>query len=179
MKPPRTETGEIDHSKAEFPLFDLIMKKLQLEVLYEEESGAIRVFSTLPATRKSSTIRDVSRMKKETLMQICGASAKMLLSLEPDNENTFAISDVREAIALAASGRRSATALAIGLMAAIIVMPIPFGNLLPAVALVFIGLGLVFRDGLAVILGLLMSCVALAATTGLLLMGWARRSQRL
>jgi hypothetical protein len=107
VKPPRTETGEIDHSKAEFPLFDLIMKKLQLEVLYEEESGAIRVFSTLPATRKSSTIRDVSRMKKETLMQICGASAKMLLSLEPDNENTFAISDVREAIALAASGRRS------------------------------------------------------------------------
>lgn len=44
-------------------------------------------------------------------------------------------------------------------MAAIIVMPIPFGNLLPAVALVFIGLGLLFRDGVAVILGLLMSGV--------------------
>ena len=38
-------------------------------------------------------------------------------------------------------------------MAGIVVMPIPFGNLLPAVALVFIGLGLVFRDGVAVILG--------------------------
>lgn len=73
---------------------------------------------------------------------------------------------------LATSGRRSATALAVGLMAAIVVMPIPFGNLLPAVALVFIGLGLVFRDGLAVILGLLMSGVALVATTGLLLMAW-------
>lgn len=67
------------------------------------------------------------------------------------------------------SGRRSATALAVGLMAVIVVMPIPFGNLLPAVALMFIGLGLVFRDGVAVILGLLMSAVALIATTGLLL----------
>jgi len=73
---------------------------------------------------------------------------------------------------LAISGRRSATALAVGLMAAIVVMPIPFGNLLPAVALVFIGLGLVFRDGVAVILGLLMSGVAMVATTGLLLMAW-------
>lgn len=78
---------------------------------------------------------------------------------------------------LATSGRRSATALTVGLMAAIIVMPIPFGNLLPAVALVFIGLGLVFRDGVAVILGLLMSGVALLATTGLLLMAWVWGSE--
>ena len=35
---------------------------------------------------------------------------------------------------LAISGRRSATALAVGLMAGIVVMPIPFGNLLPALA---------------------------------------------
>ena len=40
------------------------------------------------------------------------------------------------------------------------------------VALVFIGLGLVFRDGVAVVVGLLMSGVALVATTGLLLMTW-------
>lgn len=78
---------------------------------------------------------------------------------------------------LAPSGPRSATAVAIGLMASIVVMPIPFGNLLPAVALVFIGLGLVFRDGLAVILGLLLSVVAVLATTGLLLMAWVWGSQ--
>ncbi len=78
---------------------------------------------------------------------------------------------------LAMSGRRSATALAVGLMAAIVVLPIPFGNLLPAVALVLIGLGLVFRDGLAVILGLLMSGVALVATTGLLLVAWVWGSE--
>lgn len=78
---------------------------------------------------------------------------------------------------LATAGRRSATALAVGLMAAIVVMPIPFGNVLPAVALVFIGLGLVFRDGVAVILGLLMSGMAMVATAGLLLMAWVWGSE--
>lgn len=73
---------------------------------------------------------------------------------------------------LATAGRRSVTALVIGLMAAIVVMPIPFGNLLPAIALVLIGLGLVFRDGVAAILGLAVAGVALAATVGLLLMAW-------
>lgn len=67
---------------------------------------------------------------------------------------------------------RSALAAAVGSMAIIVVLPIPFGNLLPALALMLIGLGLVFRDGIAVILGLLMSGVALVATTGLLLMAW-------
>ena len=78
---------------------------------------------------------------------------------------------------LAIPGRRSPTALAVGLMAGIVVMPIPFGNLLPAVALVLIGLGLVFRDGVAVILGLLMSGLALVATTGLLLIAWVGGSE--
>jgi hypothetical protein len=73
---------------------------------------------------------------------------------------------------LASVGRRSATALAVGLMAAIVVMPIPFGNVLPALALMLIGLGLVFRDGVAVVLGLLLSGLALVATTGLLLIAW-------
>lgn len=104
---PRTPTGEIDHSKTEFPIHERILKLLQLEVLYEEESGAIRVFSTLSTTRKASTIRDISRLKKDHLIQICGAAAKVILSLEPDNETTFSLSDVREAIALAASGRRA------------------------------------------------------------------------
>lgn len=73
---------------------------------------------------------------------------------------------------LAMSDRRSVMPLAVGLMAAIIVMPIPFGNVLPALALVLLGLGLVFRDGVAVILGLMMSGVALLATVGLLLLAW-------
>ena len=78
---------------------------------------------------------------------------------------------------LASAGRRSGIAIAVGLMAAIVVMPIPFGNVLPALALSFIGLGLVFRDGVAVLLGLLLSGVAGVATTGLLLMAWVWGSE--
>jgi hypothetical protein len=62
-------------------------------------------------------------------------------------------------------------------MAAIVVMPIPFGNVLPALGLMFIGLGLVLRDGAAVVVGLLMCGVALVATTGLLLMAWVWGSE--
>lgn len=55
-------------------------------------------------------------------------------------------------------------------MAFLVLMPIPFGNVLPALALMLIGLGLVCRDGVAGNLGLLMAGVALAATIGVLLM---------
>ena len=58
-------------------------------------------------------------------------------------------------------------------MAAVVVMPIPFGNLLPAAALVLIGLGMVFRDGLVTMLGLLTAGLALCVTLGLLAMAWA------
>lgn len=69
---------------------------------------------------------------------------------------------------------RSMTALSVGLMATILVMPIPFGNLLPAIALAFLGLGLIFRDGVAVVVGQAICVAAVFATTGLLLMvlGW-------
>lgn len=70
---------------------------------------------------------------------------------------------------IASTGRRSFVALAVGAMAAVIVMPIPFGNVLPSLALMLVGLGLVFRDGVAVALGLLMSVMAMAVTFGLLL----------
>lgn len=74
---------------------------------------------------------------------------------------------------LASPGRRSATAAAIGLMAFLVVLPIPFGNVLPALALMLIGLGLVFRDGVAVVLGQITAGLALLVTAGLILMAWA------
>ncbi len=78
---------------------------------------------------------------------------------------------------LASPGSRSWTAAAIGLMAFIVVLPIPFGNVLPALASMLIGLGLVFRDGVAVVLGLLMAALALCVTAGLMLMAWAWGSE--
>ncbi len=73
---------------------------------------------------------------------------------------------------LASAKGRSWTAAAIGLMALIVVMPIPFGNVLPALALILIGLGLVFRDGVAVVLGLAMAALAMCVTAGVMLMAW-------
>ena len=73
---------------------------------------------------------------------------------------------------LAMPGARSFTAAAIGLMAVVVVLPIPFGNVLPALAMMFIGLGLVFRDGLAVVLGFVTAGLALCVTAGLMLMAW-------
>ena len=73
---------------------------------------------------------------------------------------------------LASAEGRSWTAAAIGLMALIVVMPIPFGNVLPALALMLIGLGLVFRDGVAVVLGLAMAALAMCVTAGVMLMAW-------
>ena len=73
---------------------------------------------------------------------------------------------------LASADRRSWNAAAIGLMAVIVVLPIPFGNVLPALAMMLIGLGLVFRDGVAVLFGLAMAGLALFVTAGLMLMAW-------
>lgn len=73
---------------------------------------------------------------------------------------------------LAAVRKRSLLALAVGLMAMVVILPIPFGNVLPALALTLIGLGLVFRDGVAAVMGLLVSALALAFTAGLGLLAW-------
>ena len=78
---------------------------------------------------------------------------------------------------LASAGRRSWTAAAIGVMAFIVVLPIPFGNLLPALAMMLIGLGLIFRDGIAVVLGLVTAGLALFVTAGLMLMAWISGSE--
>lgn len=100
----KTEAGEIDYSQVKHPVQEKILKMLQIEVLYENEEGAIRVFSSL--LRKSSWIRHVERLKREILIQICGAPAKVHISAEPDGDDTFSITDVKEAIAMAAATRR-------------------------------------------------------------------------
>ncbi len=54
-------------------------------------------------------------------------------------------------------------------MAAVIILPLPLGNVLPAVSLLLLGLALVFRDGLAVILSTLFAGLTVAYTGAL---GW-------
>lgn len=103
---PRNEAGEIDYSKASYPIQESILRRLQIEVLYESESGQIRLYSWL--LRKSSWIRapQVDKMRKEKLVQICGAPAMECISSDPDGNTSWKIEDVRTAIALIASARR-------------------------------------------------------------------------
>ena len=49
------------------------------------------------------------------------------------------------------------------LMALIIFLPIPLGNLFPAVSLLMFGLGLLTRDGLMLVLSLLLGLAGLSA----------------
>lgn len=50
----------------------------------------------------------------------------------------------------------------IAAMALVILLPLPLGNVLPALSLVLLGLGWAYRDGLALLLSLLVGAAALA-----------------
>jgi hypothetical protein len=62
--------------------------------------------------------------------------------------------------------------LFIFIMAVLIALPIPFGNVLPGLAIFFVALGLAQRDGVAVAGGLLSGAAAIAFTAFILLGGW-------
>lgn len=54
------------------------------------------------------------------------------------------------------------------LMAFLLILPIPLGNLLPGISILLISLGLIERDGLCVALGLVMSVVSVVYLQGLI-----------
>ena len=64
-------------------------------------------------------------------------------------------------------GHRVWLAPFVAAMALIIFMPIPFGNVVPATALVLIGLGLVFEDGLAMLAGVVLGVALVGVLAGL------------
>ena len=66
---------------------------------------------------------------------------------------------------------RIAFALPILLMAITIALPIPLGNFAPALALIVIALGFIARDGLAVLVGLIATALALLWTAAILIFG--------
>ena len=74
---------------------------------------------------------------------------------------------------LASAGAQPWLAVGVALMAVVIILPIPFGNVLPALALMLLGLGMVFSDGLAVLLAAAIGAGALLYTATLGLAAWA------
>ena len=69
------------------------------------------------------------------------------------------------------TGRRLPYILALPVfaLAVAVALPIPFGNMAPVAAICVIAVGLIERDGLVVMLGLLLTLVALSVTAALLL----------
>ena len=63
------------------------------------------------------------------------------------------------------SGKRLIGALGL-LLAAIMFLPIPFGNALPGLALVLMAAGLLGRDGLAVVAGWVIGLAGVAVVSG-------------
>ena len=75
---------------------------------------------------------------------------------------------------LSSAGLQGGLAAMTGVMAVLIILPIPFGNVLPATALMLLGLGLVYRDGVAVLLaiGTAIGSLLYTATLGLAVWAW-------
>lgn len=57
-------------------------------------------------------------------------------------------------------------------MAVLIFLPIPFGNLLPAVSLMLAGAALAARDGLLMLASFVVGAAALASSAAVLALGW-------
>ncbi len=99
-------------------------------------------------------------------LEISGHWARRVLSILA---RVYAVagrfSRMRLAHALSAPMHR-ALAVAVAVMAVILILPIPFGNVLPALAVLLMGLGLVFRDGLVALAGLLGAAATAVLTLG-------------
>src|SRR5574343_528538 len=76
---------------------------------------------------------------------------------------------------LLSPGAARVTALGVAMMAVVLVLPIPFGNILPSLALLAYGLGLASRDGVVVLAGHALALLTAGVTGGLLVAvsGWA------
>lgn len=70
------------------------------------------------------------------------------------------------------SGQPAWLAPVLALMALLIILPIPFGNVLPSLAVIAFGLGLVFRDGWLTIGGVVLAILAVGFAAGLAVGTW-------
>jgi hypothetical protein len=64
-------------------------------------------------------------------------------------------------------------ALVMALMGVLIVLPIPFGNTLPGLSVILMGLGLAMGDGLAVLGALILAVLATGTSTALVWAAWS------
>ncbi|MCA1869649.1 exopolysaccharide biosynthesis protein [Agrobacterium genomosp. 3] len=73
---------------------------------------------------------------------------------------------------LSQAAMRPVLGLVILTMAILIALPIPFGNMLPGLAVLITALGMAQRDSLAIGIGLLLAMLATGVSAGILAGGW-------
>ena len=69
--------------------------------------------------------------------------------------------------------RRTWVAPMLALMGVVIFLPLPFGNVLPSLAIVVLGVGMAFRDGLAVVSAVGMALMSVAYAAAMAAGAWA------
>ena len=77
----------------------------------------------------------------------------------------------RRMLPLTGLGARSLLATPLILLGATISLPIPLGNFMPALALIAVSLGLIVRDGAAILAGLALTVLAIGWTAALVFAG--------
>jgi hypothetical protein len=105
--------------------------------------------------------------------QMSGRSASRVLGLLAHFHELAGKFARRRLHGLSGTGLQGWLAALTGVMAVLIILPIPFGNVLPATALMLLGLGLVYRDGVAVLLAIGTAAAALLYTATLGLAAWS------
>lgn len=101
--------GSGAESAAKYPIYERILQKLEIEILYEDEHQAIRIFSI--HQRKSSTIKDITKLKHDALIQMCGSPAiEHVVASATDADpiaGPWSMADVRRALSTLSGYRRA------------------------------------------------------------------------
>jgi hypothetical protein len=110
--------------------------------------GATLVLMGLAMWRGNDWTRLPARLAQ---FQLSATAARRLLRLLAQVHRLAARHARQRLSALAVLRRRTWLAPKVALMGLVIFLPLPFGNVLPAISVTVLGVGVAFRDGLAVV----------------------------
>ena len=114
---------------------------------------------------------DAALPRRVTELEMPSAWARRVLGLLASIYEVAARVARERAGALHAPAAGAWLATVVAAMAVVLILPIPFGNVLPALALTVIGLGLAFRDGVLVLAGAVSAVLTVVLMSAVLVLG--------
>ncbi|MFO0916104.1 MAG: primase-helicase zinc-binding domain-containing protein [Pirellulales bacterium] len=106
LAPRRGEESHADDLESELAIFKMQLRRLHLDVLYEDDKGRIRIYSAF--TKKSSWVNNVDKLGYNQLIQM-GGMPVIVGVVGPDERGTssqLSVSQVKKAIAALGAMRR-------------------------------------------------------------------------